>query len=276
MIEEKAVLSAAQTATESRVEKIREILLGAQKQELETRMDQMEDRLSQKIAGVREDNEAQLARVEALARGELKALAERYQRIAEGLEDSLQAIEELKGNAAPDLTERLQNLDLRLSGLAKEVHSRFDAQAADMLSKLDGLRDELTKFVAHEGYKFFEAMRSVRGDLSSLMLREADKFLQNNTFRDALVAMLTGVFPEGKVEAKTPSKVSKSLPDVNSKERERMITELAYRHAKRRGFVGGSEEQDWREAEAEVDRALEIAARLAEGEARGLEAESDR
>jgi hypothetical protein len=276
MAEEKAVVSAAQTATESKVEKIREILLGAQRQEFETRLDQMEHRLSRKIADVRKDNEVQLARVEAFARGELKALAGRYQRIVEGLEGGLQAIDELKGSAAPDLTERLESLDRRLSELAREVRGRFDQQAVDLLSKLSGVRDELTDLMVHEGYKYFETMRSVRDDLSGLVVRETDKFLQNNTFRDALVAMLTGVFPEGKIEAKQPTRVSKSLREFSSEERERMITEVAYRRAKRRGFTGGSSEQDWREAEAEVDRALEMAARLAEGESRELEAESDR
>lgn len=35
-----------------------------------------------------------------------------------------------------------------------------------------------------------------------------------------------------------------------------MIAIAAYRRAEQRGFSGGAAEQDWLEAEAEIDRAL--------------------
>jgi len=41
-----------------------------------------------------------------------------------------------------------------------------------------------------------------------------------------------------------------------SDERYAMIQQAAYLRAERRGFVGGSPEQDWLEAEKEVDRML--------------------
>lgn len=43
---------------------------------------------------------------------------------------------------------------------------------------------------------------------------------------------------------------------VNTAERCRLIAEAAYLRAERRGFSGGDPEQDWLEAEAEVDRTL--------------------
>jgi hypothetical protein len=45
-------------------------------------------------------------------------------------------------------------------------------------------------------------------------------------------------------------------PKINPEERRRLIAEAAYLRAEQRGFVGGSPEQDWLDAEAEVDRAL--------------------
>ncbi len=51
-----------------------------------------------------------------------------------------------------------------------------------------------------------------------------------------------------------------SAHTVSSEERERMIREAAYLRAERRGFYGGSAEQDWLDAEYEVDT------RLAQGE----------
>lgn len=43
---------------------------------------------------------------------------------------------------------------------------------------------------------------------------------------------------------------------VNVEERQRLIAEVAYLKAEQRGFQGGDPEQDWKEAEAEVDRQL--------------------
>lgn len=43
---------------------------------------------------------------------------------------------------------------------------------------------------------------------------------------------------------------------VTTEERHRMITEAAYYLAERRGFAGGSAEDDWLQAEREIDRAL--------------------
>jgi len=43
---------------------------------------------------------------------------------------------------------------------------------------------------------------------------------------------------------------------VSREERHQMIEIAAYYRAEQRGFSGGSAEQDWLEAEAEIDRAL--------------------
>lgn len=43
---------------------------------------------------------------------------------------------------------------------------------------------------------------------------------------------------------------------LTPEQREDMIREAAYYRAQQRGFQGGSPEQDWREAEAQIDRML--------------------
>ncbi len=50
---------------------------------------------------------------------------------------------------------------------------------------------------------------------------------------------------------------------VASGERDRMIAQAAYYRAERRGFAGdeGERQQDWLEAEAEIDRAIASGAR---------------
>jgi len=69
--------------------------------------------------------------------------------------------------------------------------------------------------------------------------------------------------------SKTKSKTSteKSTPNesfsdvnqtpVNPEQRHQMIAEAAYFLAEKRGFYGADVEQDWKKAEAEIDRVLQ-------------------
>jgi hypothetical protein len=43
---------------------------------------------------------------------------------------------------------------------------------------------------------------------------------------------------------------------ISSQDRRRMIAEAAYFHAERRGFEGGSPDEDWYRAEREIDELL--------------------
>jgi len=56
-------------------------------------------------------------------------------------------------------------------------------------------------------------------------------------------------------ENKSPRTPS-SKPQVTSQEREQMIATKAYLRAEQRGFASGHEQEDWLQAEAEVDRLI--------------------
>jgi len=71
---------------------------------------------------------------------------------------------------------------------------------------------------------------------------------------------------EKQIEEKVSIQLSSALerirhsasPDVVSEsQRRQMIEEAAYYRAQARGFKGGSPEEDWTAAEAEIDRMLE-------------------
>ena len=51
---------------------------------------------------------------------------------------------------------------------------------------------------------------------------------------------------------RTPS----SKPQVTARERQRMIATRAYLRAEQRGFAPGHEQEDWLQAETEVDRLI--------------------
>ncbi len=51
-------------------------------------------------------------------------------------------------------------------------------------------------------------------------------------------------------------RMDSSKPRVTSQEREKMIATTAYLRAEQRGFAPGHEQEDWLQAEAEVDRLI--------------------
>ena len=59
------------------------------------------------------------------------------------------------------------------------------------------------------------------------------------------------------VKSANPEPVIEPTPSVTEEERQRMIAETAYFRAEKRGFTGGHPDDDWREAEAEVDHILQ-------------------
>jgi hypothetical protein len=54
----------------------------------------------------------------------------------------------------------------------------------------------------------------------------------------------------------TAAKAAKPRHGIPPEERQRLIAQAAYLRAERRGFSGGSPEQDWLLAEAEIDAML--------------------
>jgi Protein of unknown function (DUF2934) len=64
---------------------------------------------------------------------------------------------------------------------------------------------------------------------------------------------------EGKIEIKgltDSARASISGVQVSPEQRQRMIREAAYFRAEKRGFVGGSAQDDWRAAQQEIDERL--------------------
>ena len=60
-----------------------------------------------------------------------------------------------------------------------------------------------------------------------------------------------------KPSSKTPGPSQGSeIKQVSLEQRRQMIAEAAYYHALNRGFLGGSPEEDWCVAEAEIDALL--------------------
>ena len=61
---------------------------------------------------------------------------------------------------------------------------------------------------------------------------------------------------KGKARHPAPAGGPERRAPLPPEERRRMIAEAAYYRALHRGFAGGSQDQDWRDAEAEIDALL--------------------
>lgn len=58
--------------------------------------------------------------------------------------------------------------------------------------------------------------------------------------------------------ATQPERTDQAARPITSEERHRLIAQAAYLRAEKRGFQNGDPEQDWLEAEKEIDAALTI------------------
>jgi hypothetical protein len=66
----------------------------------------------------------------------------------------------------------------------------------------------------------------------------------------------TAAAPRARSAAKKDAAPAAAAPQVTSEQRRQFVAEAAYFIAERRGFAGGTEHQDWLEAEALIDRML--------------------
>lgn len=176
-------------ATESKVEKIREILIGEQMQTMERRIEAIERQVAQEIVNVR-NGEMRLTALESALEKEITALSERNQRILGTYDKLLRSLETAVANNHDEIAKHISSLNARLLEQGTEFRKQLDRHGTDLRSSRQTLQTELTGLLISE--------------LREIMIRDA-----------------------------------------------------ARRRAEQRGFVGGDPKQDWREAEAEVERNLQ-------------------
>lgn len=66
----------------------------------------------------------------------------------------------------------------------------------------------------------------------------------------------SGMQSVSSVTARRAGATEAAVSGITLAQRERMIAEAAYYRAEHRGFQGGDPQQDWLEAEAEINRML--------------------
>jgi len=154
----------ANEATEGgeRVDQIREILFGAQRQEYERRLTQLEELLvknitelsketAAKFASLQQENDRKFARLEELL----------VKNISDISRDTERKIDSHATDNEKKFKQLEQHFDEAISELKKETVRQFDLQKNDYIQKFDKLEEKLSKIVA-------EITRRIDGDVASL------------------------------------------------------------------------------------------------------------
>jgi len=129
-----------------RVDQIREILFGAQRQEYERRLTQLEQLLVHNISELSKETAAQFA---SQQRENDKKFARLEELLVKSISDTSREIERKIELHKGENDKRFQQLDAQfkesISELKKETAQQFNLQKSDYIQKLDSLEDKLAK-----------------------------------------------------------------------------------------------------------------------------------
>ena len=182
--------SADQTA--GSVDKIRDILFGAQIKTYETRFARLEETLTRELADQKETMRRRFESLEGFFRKESESLAARVKAERE------------------ERTETLKNIARDLKASSEELNKKILALDNKTAEQQSGLRQELM----HESRKLADEIRQ-RGDtLSALIERRASELRDEKVDRSALASLLTEMALQLSEETAIASKPAKSAKAV--------------------------------------------------------------
>jgi DNA repair exonuclease SbcCD ATPase subunit len=153
-----SVQSGAQDLPESgNIDKIRDILFGAQSREFERRMSRLDDRLSKETAGLKEDLRKRFESLEIYVKGEVDALSER---LRSEQSDRLASLKEV----ARDLKETGIGLERRLGQLDDQATRSQRDIRQQILEQSKSLSDEIRQKYELVSAALEQQVRELRTD----------------------------------------------------------------------------------------------------------------
>lgn len=157
-------------ATTGNIEKIRDILFGAQMRDYERRFNRLEERLMKEAADAREDARRRFDSLEAFIKQEIAALGDRLR--AENQQRS-QANEEITRelrDTARSVTNKINALDEHSSQTHRELRQQILDQAKNLADEIRQKHDDLSALLSRES-------REIRHD-------KADRTALSNLFTE--------------------------------------------------------------------------------------------
>ncbi len=158
---------AAALAAESpeNLDKVRDILFGGHMRAVEGRIARVEERLLREQSALRSDLESALAGLEAYARKELEALAEKLKAERTKRGEDLKALTAEMRESLKALDKRLAKLDEATAGADADLRSQLLDQKRAHAAEVKQLAEELTA----ELRRAQQELRAEKADLSSLI-----------------------------------------------------------------------------------------------------------
>jgi hypothetical protein len=156
-------------ADSGNLEKIRNILFGAQMQDYHRRFVRLEERLVQEAAELRDEFRRRHDTLEAYMRKELEALHER-----------LRAEQNERGDATG-----------RLAGELKEAKETLEKKTAQVVEQMASGQRQLHQQLLDQSKTFSDELRQKSTDILSLLERQMQEMRAAKTDRGALAALLT-------------------------------------------------------------------------------------
>ena len=149
------------------VDKIRDILFGGQMRSFDQRFGQLDERISQEIARLRDETNKRNTAIEALLHKEISSLGERLRQERKGREEALAALTVRLDQRITDLDAHLDALDERVAREFSEIRSQIHAQEQDLSSQIQQRSDELERSLRRSS-ETLDDLKVGRGDLAAL------------------------------------------------------------------------------------------------------------
>ncbi len=172
--------AAAPDAGGASIDKVRDILFGNQIRDFERRFTRLDERVTKELNTLKDDMRARLEAVEAYARREVEALADRMQaEHADRMEADAGLSRDLN-EATKSMERRTVALDEQLSKNQRELRQQMHDQQQRLSDEIRRRSDEVFAALSHEAQEL-RADKVDRGALASLLTEIALRL--TNDFR---------------------------------------------------------------------------------------------
>jgi hypothetical protein len=131
------------------MEKVRDILFGAQMREFEKRLLRMEEKLAKDHSDFREDSRRRFESLEMFVRGEIESLVRGLAVEQKEREESVRGSEKLVLDAVKGAERKLAQLDEQLAKAQRELRQQQHEQLSGLREELRATRDQLAQSVSH-------------------------------------------------------------------------------------------------------------------------------
>lgn len=165
------------------LDKVRDILFGAQAREYEKRLVRLEERLVKESAEARAEMKKRFDALEAYIKSEVEALTARGQAEKSARTESLNALSGNLNTLTNNFAQKTSQLDEQLAKTQRELREQILSQSKNLSDEIQQKYEEISKALA----------------------READELRNDKTDRSALAAMFTELAMRLKNEFNLPS-----------------------------------------------------------------------